>query len=125
MTSREHGASPGSMDPRVVLMTAPSREVGLELAHALVSERLVACVNIADGVTSVYIWEGSIEQADEVLMVAKTVSWCVPKLESRLLELHPFDVPEFVVLKPEHVEARFAEWLLGASPPPVHPGDRT
>ncbi|MFT5050947.1 MAG: periplasmic divalent cation tolerance protein [Chlamydiales bacterium] len=121
MSQAERESETGARDARVVLMTAPSRGSGLELARALVAERLIACVNVVDGVTSVYRWEGHVEEAREVLMVAKTVRGRVEQLEQRLVELHPYDVPEFVVLAPEHVEGRFAAWLGDAVGPPTPP----
>ena len=96
---------------RVVLVTAPDRDVALDLARALVQERLVACVNVVPGVTSVYRWEGAVEESAEVLMVAKTTTERLAELERRVVELHPYDVPEFLALAPEHVESRYARWL--------------
>lgn len=98
--------------PAVVLVTVPDLAVGRELARALVGERLVACVNLVPGLTSVYRWEGAIEEASEVLLVMKTVRRRVAELERRVAELHPYDVPEFVVLAPEHTGARYLDWLI-------------
>ena len=100
---------------RVVLVTAPGRDVALDLARALVRERLVACVNVVPGVTSVYQWEGAVEESEEVLLVVKTTAGRLAELERRVIELHPYDVPEFVALAPEHVEPRYARWLSDES----------
>ncbi|MBI5364993.1 MAG: divalent-cation tolerance protein CutA [Planctomycetes bacterium] len=106
----EGGDRPGA--PAVVLVTAPDLAVGRELARTLVEERLVACVNLVPGLTSVYRWEGAVEEASEVLLVMKTVRRRVAELERRVRELHPYDVPEFVVLAPEHTGARYLAWLI-------------
>lgn len=97
--------------PLVVLITAPDGKTARTLAVELVERRLAACVNIVPGVTSIYRWEGAVEQAQEVLLLAKTCRSRLAELEDALLELHPYDVPEFVALEPAHVEARYRAWL--------------
>jgi periplasmic divalent cation tolerance protein len=62
------------MDARIVLTTAPDREVAERIARGLVERGLVACVNLVPGVRSIYRWKGAIEESDEVLLVAKTVA---------------------------------------------------
>jgi len=109
---------PAPPDSRVVLITAPDGDVALRLARALVGEGLAACVNLVGGVTSVYRWEGAVEEAREVLLVAKTLERRLAALERRLAELHPYDVPELVALVPGHVERKYAEWLEGACSTP-------
>lgn len=96
--------------PRLVLVTAPPGEAAA-LARALVSERLAACVNVLAGVTSVYRWQGAVQEDGEALLVVKTRADRLAALEARVLELHPYDVPEFVVVEPAHVEARYRAWL--------------
>jgi len=100
---------------RVVLMTAPGLEEAGDLARQLVEERLAACVSLVPGVRSIYRWEGAVEEASEVLMVAKTSASRLPDLERRALELHPYDVPEFVVLDPARVAPAYLAWLTGAT----------
>ena len=58
----------------IILVTIPSQDVALQLAHDLVRERLAACVNVVSGVRSIYAWEGKIERTDEVLLIIKTGS---------------------------------------------------
>lgn len=96
---------------RVVLVTAPDPAVARAIARAWVDERLVACVNLVPGVTSVYRWEDRVEESSEVLMIAKTSAERVPALEASLSKLHPYDVPEFVVLAAQHVAPAYARWL--------------
>ena len=67
------------------------------IALALVEERLVACVN-AYPARSVYRWKGAVEKEDEVTLVIKAPADGVTRLRERLLELHPYELPEFVVL---------------------------
>lgn len=98
---------------QLALCTAPNRDVALALARTVVDERLAACVNIVGGVTSVYRWEGAVQQDEEVLMVLKTAADRRAALQARLLALHPYSVPEFVVLDTTDVSAPYLEWLVG------------
>lgn len=97
--------------PRVVLITCPDSTSGTTLARAFVERSLVACVNMVPGVTSIYQYEGELHEDSEVLLICKTVDARVEALEAVLRELHPYDVPEFVVLTPSHVEASYLKWL--------------
>lgn len=83
----------------VVLVTAPSEEVGREIANALLEKKLAACVNIAAPISSLYMWEGRMADDEEVLLVIKTTgavfeSKLVPAIEA----IHPYDVPEIIAL---------------------------
>lgn len=99
--------------PRVVLATAPDAACARQLAEALVGERLAACANLVPGVTSIYRWEGAVEEASEVLLILKTRAGLLPDLEARLTELHPYDVPACVALAPDRVAAPYLAWLQG------------
>lgn len=96
-------------------MTAPDLSVGKRIAQALVERRLAACVNLVPGATSIYTWDGRVEEASEVMLVAKTAADRIASLEGALAELHPYDVPEFVVLDALHVEAKYRAWLVGVT----------
>jgi periplasmic divalent cation tolerance protein len=85
----------------------------------MVERSLAACVNLVPGVTSIYRWKGALEESAEVLMLAKTTAARVAEFEALLVELHPYDTPECVVLEPAHVEAKYLRWLqseTGAPP---------
>jgi periplasmic divalent cation tolerance protein len=97
---------------RVVLSTHSDAEAARKLAREVVERRLAACVNVLDGATSVYRWKGAVEEAREVLLVIKTSAARLAELERTWLELHPYDVPEWVVIAPEQVEPRYLEWLV-------------
>ena len=83
---------------RLMLCTCPDRETGQRLAESLVEERLAACVNLVPGLTSVYRWEGRVQQDSEVLLLIKTVEARVEPLSERLRQLHPYEVPEIIAL---------------------------
>jgi periplasmic divalent cation tolerance protein len=71
-------------------------EEAKRIARALVSERLAACANVIPGVSSVYWWEGQVQEEQEAMLVIKTTAAQVNALETRLVELHPYDVPELL-----------------------------
>lgn len=103
----------------VVLSTAPDTEARA-LADALLTERLVACVNIVSGVHSRYTWKGRIEEASEALLVMKTSADRLQALRSRLVALHSYDVPECLAFEVEDGHAPYLAWVLHAcreSPP--------
>jgi len=101
----------------VVLITAPDLEVARRLAHGLVEQRLAACVNLVDGLHSVYRWEGAVEEGDEVLMIVKTSTAALGELSRWVAEAHPYDVPECVAIQPAAVESRYLSWLIESCAP--------
>lgn len=96
---------------KVCLMTCPSPEVAQNLARQLLERRLVACVNLVPQITSLYWWDGKIQQDSEVLLVAKTVAERVEELKAALPGLHPYDVPELVVLSVEDGLPAYLDWV--------------
>jgi periplasmic divalent cation tolerance protein len=98
----------------VCLVTCPSRDIGLSISRQLVDDQLAACVNLLPGVESVYRWKGEISIDEEVLLLIKSSEHLIDRLKARIFELHPYEVPEFVVLSPIAVSDKYAEWL-GAS----------
>jgi periplasmic divalent cation tolerance protein len=108
--------APGT-DARVALITAPDLETARTLARDLVSSGTIACANLVPGVESIYRWRGAVEESREVLLVVKTTAARLAELESRVSELHPYEVPELVVLAPEHVAAPYLAWLAAETAP--------
>jgi periplasmic divalent cation tolerance protein len=82
----------------VVLVTAPSQDAAEQLVTAIVEERLAACGNIVPGLTSIYWWDGAVQRDAEVLIIFKTEQSAASRLMARVAELHPYDVPESLVL---------------------------
>lgn len=80
------------------------------LARTLVGERLAACVNLLPAMTSVYAWKGTVEVEQEQQIVMKTTAAALSALEARLRELHPYELPEFVVLRGT-ASAAYAAWV--------------
>ena len=86
-------------DTLLVVSTFPDPGKAREIGRMLVVERLAACVNVfAAPVESIYAWQGKLEESTEALAFIKTTRAAYPALETRLRELHPYDVPEIVGL---------------------------
>lgn len=98
-------------EPLVVLMTAGSREEAGRIARALVAEMLAACVNIVPGVTSIYQWEGEIQQDQEWLLVAKSRRDVLNQLVRRVQALHSYDLPEIIALPLVGGSEAYLRWL--------------
>jgi len=97
-------------DAVVVLTTIGAAADAASLARTLVEERLAACVNVLPAMASFYRWKGTVEQDREQQLIIKTTAGRVAALESRLRALHPYELPEFVVLGAE-ASAAYAAWL--------------
>ena len=97
---------------RVALTTVVSLDEGRRMARALVERRLAACVNLVPNLTSVYRWQGAVEEAEEVLLVMKTTEDQLGALEAAVRELHSYEVPEFLALRVEAASQPYLEWLL-------------
>lgn len=99
----------------VVLITVPSLEVGRQIAHHLVSERLAACVNILPGVTSIYTWEGELQEDQELLCLAKTCLSCFERLSAAVRQIHPYDVPEVIALPVQAGSQPYLDWIAAST----------
>ncbi|HKR63046.1 MAG TPA: divalent-cation tolerance protein CutA [Thermoanaerobaculia bacterium] len=105
------------MKPVVVLTTVGADFDARSLAHALVDARVAACVNIIDAVQSVYRWEGRVATDDEQLLIIKTADERVDALREALFRLHPYEVPEFVVMSDVATSDGYGAWLLQSVAP--------
>ena len=81
------------------------------LARTLVAERLAACVNVLPVMTSIYRWKGKVEEDREQQLVIKTTPDRLAALETRLRELHPYELPEFLVLSAAGGSAAYLAWV--------------
>jgi periplasmic divalent cation tolerance protein len=101
-----------------VHVTAPNREQASLMARALVEERLAACVNIVDGVHSVFHWEGKLHEDEEVLCLIKTRPDLLATLIERVQALHPHEVPEILAFEVADGSAAYLEWLRASTRAP-------
>ena len=95
----------------IVLTTLAADADAGTLARTLVAERLAACVNVLPVMASVYRWQGQVEEAREQQLVIKTTADRVPALAARLGELHPYELPEFLVLSAAEGSDAYLRWI--------------
>ena len=95
----------------LVLTTVPSDALGEEIARALVSERLAACVNISAPMTSIYRWKGNVEQETERQLVVKTTRERASAVQQRIKELHSYELPEFIVIETASASDEYLNWV--------------
>lgn len=98
----------------MIFVTVPNEEVAARLGKTLVTEKLIACVNIISGIRSIYSWQGKLEDSSEALMIIKTTQACYPNVEKRLQELHPYDTPEIIAVSPKKVANTYSQWVMNS-----------
>ena len=104
-------------DCLLVYITVPDRAAAESISQALVSERLAACANIVDSVTSLYWWQGVLEGSSECVCILKTTRDRYGALEVRARELHAYDVPCIVALPIVCGNADFFDWIRAETRP--------
>jgi periplasmic divalent cation tolerance protein len=95
---------------KLLVSTAPEADAE-RIAEALLGERLVACVQHVRGLKSRYWWKGALEDADEVLMLMKTRDDLAERAVARLAELHPYEVPEAVLVESCGGHRPYLDWV--------------
>ena len=99
------------MNAVLVYVTAPNRDDALRMGRIVVSEQLAACANVLDGMTSIYRWNGELQQENEAVLLLKTRAELANQVVLRVQELHPYDVPAILVLPIEGGSKLFLAWL--------------
>ena len=92
-------------------VNAGSREEALRIGRAVIEERLAAGANVIDGLSSLYRWQGRLEEADEALLILKTRAELVPALIARVRELHSYDCPSIVALPIAAGNPDYLRWI--------------
>jgi len=95
-------------------MTAPDAETAERIVRALLDERLIACGNILPGASSLYWWEGSVQCDSEVLVIMKTTDDAAAKLLERAPSLHPYDVPELLLVPIAAGHGAYLDWVFAS-----------
>jgi len=110
MIERQNGT-----DEEVVicLTTFPDSEKARQIGTIWVESQLAACLNLLPGAESIYRWEGKTESSSEILAIVKTTRSRLPALEASLRELHPYELPEFLIVSPEGGSAEYLAWVRG------------
>jgi len=102
------------MTPVIVLTTVGTTFDVQPLALQLVEQGVAACVNVIPQIHSVYRWKGKIENDSEQLLLIKTVEERLPDLRATLFAMHPYEVPEFMVIHIDDLSEAYRSWLLSS-----------
>jgi len=98
-------------DAIVVLTTVANDDEAVKLVRGLLDRRLIACGTLLPGARSIYRWQGKIADERETLLLLKTRSARVEPLQEAFKELHPYKVPEFLVLSVDTGLEKYIEWI--------------
>jgi periplasmic divalent cation tolerance protein len=101
------------MEAAVIISTYPDKKSISKIANVLVKNKLAACVNITK-ISSVYSWQGKIENADEFLAVFKTTQKNKLRLKKEIKKTHPYKVPEIAELSVD-INKPYLQWLVGST----------
>ena len=102
---------------RVIFATTGSEEQAVTIARALVVERLAACVNIVGPIRSIYRWRDAVEDDREYLLIIKTRATLYIKVETRVRELHSYELPEVLAVTADRGSPPYLKWLLESTGP--------
>ncbi len=95
----------------IIYITSPSKEEALSISRTLIDEGLAACTNIFSDMTSVYKWEGKIQQSSEFILIVKTTKSLVNAAEERIKELHSYKCPCIMSIKIDNCDKDFLKWV--------------
>lgn len=108
---------PMNPQPILVLITVPSESLGQQIAQALLTQRLAACVSLLPGLRSFYTWEGAIQSDAETLLLIKTTQERFQTLQTTVQALHPYQVPEIIALPIQAGLESYLAWLAQVTKP--------
>jgi periplasmic divalent cation tolerance protein len=95
----------------VLICTVPDEATAVKISRVLVTEKLAACCNIIPGLRSVFTWKGELCDEAECLLVIKTRAEIYERLEKRIQELHPYEVPEILALTVNRGLSNYLKWV--------------
>lgn len=102
---------PDTPDTRLIYITAENTDEARAIGRALVDARLAACANVLGPMTSIYRWEGAVQEGEEAVLIAKTTAALVDALTAKVQELHSYDCPCIVALAVEGGNPDFLGWV--------------
>jgi len=106
----------------VVLITAPSTQVGEQVAKTLLEHKLAACVNLLSPIRSFYTWEGQTCDDQEVLLIVKSrAELFADQLVPTVQAIHPYELPEIIALPIVMGSQRYLSWINESTASNAHP----
>jgi periplasmic divalent cation tolerance protein len=104
-------------DKRIVLTTTGSKEEAQKIASALVGQQLAACVNVIGPISSTYRWQGKVENAEEFLLIIKTMADACARVADKIRALHSYELPEIVQLAIADGSPEYLKWIEASIKP--------
>ncbi|MBE0512234.1 divalent-cation tolerance protein CutA [Candidatus Bathyarchaeota archaeon] len=101
----------------VVIITTPNKEEAVKIVRSLLEERLIACANILGPVSSLFWWQGKIDEENEFLVFMKSHKTLFERLSERVMEIHSYDVPEIIALPIIEGSPPYLDWLRASLQP--------
>lgn len=98
----------------LILSTCPDQESATRLADELIDSNLAACVNILPGLLSIYKWKGKKESAQECLLLIKTTNDCYARLEQKIRDCHPYELPEIIAVPITAGSPAYLTWIANS-----------
>jgi periplasmic divalent cation tolerance protein len=95
----------------LVFMTASSKSEAKKIVRSLLEEKLIACANMIDSVSSVFWWQENIKEEKEVLVIMKSHQELFNKVSTRIREVHSYDTPEILALSIVDGSSQYLEWM--------------
>ncbi len=95
----------------LLLTTCPNETTAQQLAHNLVKNELVACINLLPQVRSIFKWQGQVVEENEILLLMKTRQECYTAVEAMLQAQHPYEIPELIALSIEQGLPDYLQWI--------------
>ncbi|MBL0318609.1 MAG: divalent-cation tolerance protein CutA [Alphaproteobacteria bacterium] len=95
----------------LIYITVPTKEEALLIARSVIQEKLAACANILPQATSVYEWQGTMEQTEETVLILKSTAKSYRDLEQRVIDLHSYECPCIVALPIQEGHSAFLSWI--------------
>jgi len=99
-------------EPIIIQFSAPNKEVAEQIGTTLLNDKLIACLHISAAISSFYHWEGKIEQSNEYVVQVKTFSIFLSAIETKILELHPYSVPEIIAIPIRDISHYYYVWMI-------------
>lgn len=93
------------------MTTCPDNDLAGRIARSLVEQKLAACVNCLPAMRSIYLWQGKIEDDEEILLIAKTIEEKLQKLEACVSEMHPYELPEMLTVPISSGSEAYLNWI--------------
>lgn len=102
------------MDDQIIFVyiTASSKEEALLIGRDLVDKKLAACVNVLGSVNSIYRWEGSLEEAQEIALLAKSRRHLFGSISERVKEKHSYNTPCIISFHVDQVDSLYGDWII-------------